>query len=75
MIRVAKTKVLISCAVTAKLICAFVFVKAKNHEKSGFLMTRLICLKPKTALLCPSGKTLNDLQWHWSCTVDAVTLL
>ena len=38
-IRVAKTKALISCAVTAQLICAFVFA----YAKSGFLMTRLIC--------------------------------
>ena len=29
-IHVAKTKVLISCAVTAQLICVFVFAKAKN---------------------------------------------
>ena len=34
---VAKTKALISFAVTAKLVCVFVFVYAKN----GFLMTRL----------------------------------
>ena len=27
----AKTKVLISCAVTAKLICAFVFAYAKSR--------------------------------------------
>ena len=38
---VAKTKALISFAVTAKLICGFVFVYAK---KNGFLMTRLISL-------------------------------
>ena len=36
-IRVAKTKALISCAVTAQLICAFVFAL----QKSGFLVTRL----------------------------------
>ena len=52
--RVAKTKALISFAVTAKLICVFVFVYAKSwfsHDaaqiealllKTGFLMTRLI---------------------------------
>ena len=34
-----KTKALISFAVTAKLICAFVFAYAK---KNGFLTTRLI---------------------------------
>ena len=32
-----KTKALISFAVTAKLICAFVF----RMQKAGFLMTRL----------------------------------
>ena len=36
-IYVAKTKVLISCAVTAQLICVFVFA----YAKAGFLMTRL----------------------------------
>ena len=33
----AKTKMLISCAVTAMLICLFVF----TYEKSGFPVTRL----------------------------------
>ena len=37
---VAKTKALISCAVTAQLICAFIFA----YVKSGFLVTRLIFL-------------------------------
>ena len=37
-IYVAKTKALISCAVTAQLVCAFVFA----YAKSGFLMTWLI---------------------------------
>ena len=40
-IREAKTKALISFAVTAKLICTFVFPYAKNV---GFLMTLLIYL-------------------------------
>ena len=35
-IGVAKTKALISCAVTAQLICAFVFA---YMEKAGFLQT------------------------------------
>ena len=35
---VAKTKVLISCAVTAQLICVFVL----HLQKAGFLITRLI---------------------------------
>ena len=38
-IRVAKTKALISFAVTAKLICVFVFA----YAKTGFLITRLNC--------------------------------
>ena len=38
-IRVAKTKALISLAVTAKLICVFVFAIRK---KNGFHITRLI---------------------------------
>ena len=37
-IDVANTKVLISCAVTAQLICAFVF----TYVKTGFLMTQLL---------------------------------
>ena len=36
-VRVAKTKALISFAVTAKLICVFVFA----YAKAGFLTTRL----------------------------------
>ena len=35
---VAKTKALISCAVTAQLICVFVFA----YAKAGFLTTKLI---------------------------------
>ena len=31
MIRVVKTKALISCAVTAQLICAFVFAQAEIY--------------------------------------------
>ena len=42
-IRVAKTKALISFAVTAKLICVFVFA----YAITGFLMTRLIYKCPK----------------------------
>ena len=36
---VAKTNALISCAITAQLICVFVFT---YMQKSGFLMTWLI---------------------------------
>ena len=49
-IYVAKTKALISCAVTAKLTCAFVF----PYAKSFFLMTRLIFY---SKWLCISGAT------------------
>ena len=35
---VAKTKALISCAIIAQLICAFVYA----YAKTAFLMTRLI---------------------------------
>ena len=38
-IRVAKTKALISIAVTAKLICTFVFA----YAKCGFFLTQLVC--------------------------------
>ena len=39
-VTVVKTVVLISCAVTAQLICAFVFL---HMQIVGFLMRRLIC--------------------------------
>ena len=35
----AKTKVLINCAVTAQLICVFVFA----YAQLGFIIARLIC--------------------------------
>ena len=38
---VAKTKALISCAITTQLICTFVFA----YRKIGFLMTCLKCRK------------------------------
>ena len=40
-IYVAKTKALISCTVTAQLICTFVFA-SNDLQKSCFLMTQLI---------------------------------
>ena len=43
-IRVAKTKALISCAVTAQLIYVFVFAYGDNHMQIVvFLMRRLSC--------------------------------
>ena len=44
-IHVAKTKALINFAITARLICVFVFGKAK----SGFLMMRLIGINSFTS--------------------------
>ena len=46
-IYVAKTKALIICAVTAQLICGFVFA---YMQKDGFLLTRLIRLVLKLSL-------------------------
>ena len=48
---VAKTKVLISFAVTAKLICTFVFA----YANVGFLMMRLMCCQ-KYDILQSLGK-------------------
>ena len=44
-IYVAKAKMLISCAITAQLICIFCF---SYRQKSGFLMTQLKMLKDRT---------------------------
>ena len=46
MICVAKTKELISFAVTAKLICVFVFAYAKclfSHDAAYIMFDRIIC--------------------------------
>ena len=45
--RVAKTKVLISCAVIAQLICAFIFAYI-YMQKGRFLMMRLISYYPSS---------------------------
>ena len=59
-IHVAKTKALISCAVTAQMICGFV----SHKQKFGFLRTKLIyLLKPFKNLL---RKQWNDFQAHHS---------
>ena len=52
-IYVAKTKALISCAVTAHLICAYVFA----YAKTSFLMTRLkyairLCEQQRGITIC-----------------------
>ena len=60
----AKTKVLISCAVTTQLVCAFVFVYAKNKF---FFMTRLMTrLKifakfPETTVAAGKSITLDKV--------------
>ena len=41
-IRVAKTKALISCAVTAQLICAFVFAQVKPFSR---VAAHIICTR------------------------------
>ena len=45
MICVAKTKVLISCVVTAQLICIFVFAYAKSCFSDDAAQLSHLCLK------------------------------
>ena len=45
-IRVAKTKALISFAVTAKLICVFVFAYAKRWFSHGAAQMAAACVRP-----------------------------
>ena len=56
---VAKTKALISCAVTTQLVCAFVFV----YSKKGFLMTRLkfFAKFPETTVSAGKSITLDKV--------------
>ena len=45
-IRVAKTKALISFAVTTKLICVFVFAYAKSgfsHDEAQMIIIHILC--------------------------------
>ena len=47
-IRIAKTKALISFAVTAKLICVFVFAYAKNwfsHNEAHIIIALIDCIE------------------------------
>ena len=46
--RKVKTKALISSAVTAQLICAYVFAYAKSRFSHGFLITGLILFAIKS---------------------------
>ena len=60
-IRVAKTKALISFAVTAKLICVFVFAYAKSrfsHNEADFL-------KLATYILHYFGRFLPSISFTW----------
>ena len=69
-IRVAKTKALISIAVTAKLICVFVFAYAKNrfsHDEAHLIVgDNIISLKeingmaPKIIYSCAPPETTDD---------------
>ena len=64
-IYVVKAKVLISCMVTAQLICAYVFAYAKSgfsHDMSQIYM--YIHRKGK------NGKTATRDSHYWDCLVD-----
>ena len=66
-IRVAKTKALISFAVTAKLICVFVFAYAKtrfSHDAAHISLTFFILLiftLLVRSILLYTGKKYSDL--------------
>ena len=57
-LRVAKTKALISFAVTAKLICVFVF---SHRQIAGFLMIWLI--GKLGSLVSPSRRIIYEFQY------------
>ena len=63
-IRVAKTKALISCAVTAQLICVFVFAYAKSRfshneaQMKPLLLTYSMCKDLSASL---GSNTYHDL--------------
>ena len=52
----SKKKALISCAVTAQLICGFVFA----YAKAGFLMTCLICKRNKAMFIYTVKPVFRD---------------
>ena len=55
---VAKTKALISFAVTAKLICVFVFAYAKcwfSHDAAHINISRLILRMKNILIYCQKG--------------------
>ena len=62
---VAKTRARISCTITARLICAFVFAYAKSrfsHDKAHFgygnyfFFPFFLKLMPGIAFICQEGK-------------------
>ena len=60
----AKTKALISCAVTGLLICAFAFTYAKNrffHDAATMLLRSLL------------GARINDLKMHNNMAIPFFT--
>ena len=67
--RVAKTKALISSAVTAKLICVFVFAYAKSrfsHDEAHLVYTHFVysCFFWKTSICFKKSIYINKLlQW------------
>ena len=67
----ANTKKLISCAVTAQLICDFVFSKEKRlflkkRHKPNLLNTK-ICCSPSTKKTCYSLKNGCKCLWSGAC--------
>ena len=73
---VAKTKALISCAVTSKLICVFVFAYAKirfSHDAAHqfAVMCKLGCLQKAVcySIVSLPGPSLS-LFWGYLCTVS-----
>ena len=61
-IYVAKTKVLISFAVTAKLICVFVFAYAKSrfsHDAAHIFLCKYLCIQLLEAIIKQTGSHLQ----------------
>ena len=62
---VAKTKALISCAVTAQLICVFVFAYAKNRFSHNEAHIPVVSVTMhKLAVLLSMSHTTAKPMWH-----------
>ena len=59
-IRVAKTKALISCAVTAQLICAFVFALAKVRFSHAYRIMLYTSVRTQTIII-PTPETFSGV--------------